>query len=1444
MTRKTLASFLFIFAVSALCFGQNKMSVDDVLSLKAMGYSDDEILGDLKKNKTQFPAITSQDIEKLRKNGVGPQLTKYLRTFRKKLSEEDIIKMVQKEKDPSKVIRMIAGQELKLPLTPAQIISLSKKGVPFSAIFALRGKALVQRELLLLARKKTPGPEFIALVEYVGVKEKPSLQESLQLHKAGVPREVLLFIKKLKKTVSVPPTHPVPTPTLQWQSYSHPVKQYTLQIPKSWKVIRWMDRQIPRTSFAPQDGDVFVEISYYPFLQNSFLARTTLPQCYSWYLPSLLSKEPDLKALDQTEKLTLGGNLPGQKWTFEGTMKGKTAPAKGWLVLSKSNQKLFVLTLVAPQKEFSNWEGAFSALLERAQLGQTFVERKNVPFTPQEIIEKYKEAVVSVKAFTPKKSPGGTGTGFIIRSDGYLITNHHVVYDAKNKTLHTNFEISWDTSTGRETVPAQLISAKREKGSIYYSGDQDQKLDLSLFHRVDIALLKILTPGQYTPIPISPIHTTKLGDSCMAMGFPKRTLFQNLSLFVTKGVVVRFNRDSLGTIQSVYTDAKITHGNSGGPCVNLSTGGVFGINTFGYDIKQGQDPFGINDLVGYYGVISINYALEEFPQYLLLPPDYKGKFSREDYCEVAHDFSLYKRWNATLEILNQMLEREPGHSDALSLKGYSMVMKGDTKGGIKVLEESYKQNPKHYSTLMTLALVRKFLRRYTEAADLVEQAIQVAPKDPEPYLFRARLYYQSGRQDDALVDVQKVLSLTKGNSSKAHILAGRIYYSQKKYDQGKEEFNKATQVDPYNLSAHLGLGEYYEIQQKWEAACLEYGKIRRIFPSHPSPYVAIGHCYMKLQQYPGAHQSYSKALSLSKKLGYIPEETIFISLGYIEQYQNKDYDKAFAAYMGYLNYHYESLGAQKIHILLARLYLETKFSAGLAYGHSLIAKKMDPNNQAILKLLPEVDLAYVSMRDLLLMAKLKYPTPVMSKMVLYAPLQIEVRTRQDMRYLVQKGVPPSVALMIYLRTLETKPSTTPSPTHLPKAGGPKVTFRFSSGGAGGTYHKLCETIRDVAAPDGVTIDISPSVGSLQNLLLTIQKKVDFTLAQLDTILALWDNPKTLSLAREIKFVTPICSEEIHIVVRKTLPIYTLQDLVRYRVHIGPTGSGTQITALNLMRAAGLNVQSMNLDKSQARDAFQKLLNGQLDGMFYTVAAPAWMFGRLPASASSEIRLLSLDKKTALDLQEKTKKTSVFRAVYIRKGSYSWLQSDAIVMATRCFLVTHKDISSEKVTRLLSILIKNKKALEYRHPKWRSFSLSSLKSSYNAKFYHPGVGTFLKSGPSTPKQPGTEPKNPLSSGDKSALKNNLLLTITSFKKDGDYWKLQCTIVNNNSVSIGNLKIHFTLTDKDRKILRTWTVNYKHTKMGPKGSTYISQIWSYSQYPNSYYISVRIQDFDVK
>jgi len=148
------------------------------------------------------------------------------------------------------------------------------------------------------------------------------------------------------------------------------------------------------------------------------------------------------------------------------------------------------------------------------------------------------------------------GSGIIISSDGYIMTNYHVVEYADPKG-----------SMSKNTTLEVFLADKRQAKAKFIGGDQ----------RNDLAVIKI----DMNNLPVAELGDSaalEVGELAVAIGNPLGLEFQGS---VTSGVISALNRTvnvDDRTLNLIQTDAAINPGNSGGALVN-SKGQVIGINT-------------------------------------------------------------------------------------------------------------------------------------------------------------------------------------------------------------------------------------------------------------------------------------------------------------------------------------------------------------------------------------------------------------------------------------------------------------------------------------------------------------------------------------------------------------------------------------------------------------------------------------------------------------------------------------------------------------------------------------------------------------------------------------------------------------------------------------------------------------------------------------------------
>jgi Do/DeqQ family serine protease len=201
--------------------------------------------------------------------------------------------------------------------------------------------------------------------------------------------------------------------------------------------------------------------------------------------------------------------------------------------------------LVAPNKapppDFATMKMSFSPVVKRAAPAVVSVFSQRMVRQIDPFFEMFGGGVPR------NRLEGSLGSGAIVRSDGVIVTNNHVI-------------------AGSDEVMVQLADRRQFPAKVLLADE-----------RSDLAVLKIDVGGEKLPVlPLASREPLEVGDLVLAIGNPF-----GVGQTVTNGIISALARTEVGAGvgQYIQTDAAVNPGNSGGPLVDMA-GNIIGINTF------------------------------------------------------------------------------------------------------------------------------------------------------------------------------------------------------------------------------------------------------------------------------------------------------------------------------------------------------------------------------------------------------------------------------------------------------------------------------------------------------------------------------------------------------------------------------------------------------------------------------------------------------------------------------------------------------------------------------------------------------------------------------------------------------------------------------------------------------------------------------------------------
>lgn len=369
---------------------------------------------------------------------------------------------------------------------------------------------------------------------------------------------------------------------------------------------------------------------------------------------------------EQAEKTT-------EKKEKESTKEKKSSNnAKPAVEVKSGKGNAFAITLSSIALVVAGAGAVFSYLsFEKANTPITILDSgsdgNTVSFTEgtvADIVDKVSESVVSIVTSTKTTSYFGqsytgsaAGTGMIVTSDGYVLTNKHVIDGA------TKINVVLDDGTTYEDVKVAATDPLN-----------------------DVAFLKISDVSDLKPVTLGDSKTVSVGQQVIAIGNALGQ-YQNS---VTSGIVSGTGRsltasDSTGTkteklSDMIQTDAAINSGNSGGPLVNAA-GEVIGINTattssaenMGFAIPISSVKGMLKQLTktgkasrAYVGVYGVDITAEVAKEYNL-PVSYGAYlYSSSKYSSVIKDTPAEKAGLKDKDIITKVNNAKVGEQGSLS----------------------------------------------------------------------------------------------------------------------------------------------------------------------------------------------------------------------------------------------------------------------------------------------------------------------------------------------------------------------------------------------------------------------------------------------------------------------------------------------------------------------------------------------------------------------------------------------------------------------------------------------------------------------------------------------------------------------------------------------------------------------------------------------------------
>jgi TRAP transporter TAXI family solute receptor len=294
------------------------------------------------------------------------------------------------------------------------------------------------------------------------------------------------------------------------------------------------------------------------------------------------------------------------------------------------------------------------------------------------------------------------------------------------------------------------------------------------------------------------------------------------------------------------------------------------------------------------------------------------------------------------------------------------------------------------------------------------------------------------------------------------------------------------------------------------------------------------------------------------------------------------------------------------------------------------------------------------------------------------------------------------------------------------SGAPRATFlSIATGGTGGVYYPYGGGLAKILNEKlpGVRASAEVTAASVDNLKLIRDGRADIAFALADTLAdAVAGRGAFEGRAVPARALAVLYSNYTHVVTLDRSSIHGIADLRGHTVSTGSPGSGTELIAFRLLKAAGLDpdrdVRKQGLGASESADA---LKDGKIDAFFWSGGLPTAAIQDLSHTPGIVMRLVP---SAALLPALRRDYGDLYGDLRVPAGSYPGVSAPVPVVGVANVLVVNASMPEPMAYDVTRLLFENQPELAAIHPEARSLAPASAVKGSPAPF-HPGATRFYQ-----------------------------------------------------------------------------------------------------------------------
>jgi uncharacterized protein len=290
----------------------------------------------------------------------------------------------------------------------------------------------------------------------------------------------------------------------------------------------------------------------------------------------------------------------------------------------------------------------------------------------------------------------------------------------------------------------------------------------------------------------------------------------------------------------------------------------------------------------------------------------------------------------------------------------------------------------------------------------------------------------------------------------------------------------------------------------------------------------------------------------------------------------------------------------------------------------------------------------------------------------------------------------------------------------PPAGAQTKQLTIATGGTGGIYYPLAGGFGAIIAKEipGVTATAEVTGGSVDNMKLVGAGNADVAFTQVDTAVDAVNGRDKFPKKLPIRALVVMYVNLMQVVTLEGNGISKFEDLKGKRVSTGAPGSGTEIFALRVIEAAGLDKdKDMSRERLSAAESANALKDKKVDAFMFVAGVPTAAITDVAASPGIKMQLIDHDHTVAKMAQ---KYGPAYAPGMIPKGSYPNQDKDNKVASVWNIMTVREDFPEDLAYKLTKTMLEKREDLGKVHKEGLNIKVENQKTINVGIPWHPAA----------------------------------------------------------------------------------------------------------------------------